>query len=339
MVTLWCGLGGLRYYPQPGQAAELDRFLDRCAAAGVTSLRFYFGFVHFGEPTVFRLEQGQRPFTPDEALATFQLYPESEGDPFTDLVAGAHARDIKVLGYTSPDFQGALQPNSHSPLGERLPQLFLAEFANQHPEFWARDAEGQDSLAREGYIRLSLRFPAVRRHLATALTRLVEGKGLDGLELEWLCGPEDQTPYGHTAEGGYTQDATHFVRRVGQALPAPARLSTAVEDDPRRALAWSYDWAAWAAQDLVDTLVLRHHGHDAEAIAARVREARALVGADVYLVSQLDCWRETGFREGTALVAAAAAARSAGADLVGVYRADAVEAYDLWPALAELGAI
>lgn len=339
MVTLWCGLGGLRYYPQPGQTVDLHRFLDRCAGAGVTSLRFYFGFVHFGEPTVFRLEQGQRPFAPDEALATFELYPESENDPFTDLVDGAHAREMRVLGYTSPDFQGALQPNPHSPLGERLPQLFLAEFANEHPEFWARDVEGRDALARNGYVRLSLRFPAVRRRLTATLTHLVEEKELDGLEMEWLCGAEDQTPYGHTAGGEYTEDVTRFVRRVGQALPAPARLSTAVEDDPRRALAWSYDWAAWASQGLVDTLVLRHRGHDAGAIAARVREARALVGPDVHLVSQLDCWRETGFRDDTALVTAAAAARSAGADEVGVYRADAVEAYDLWPALAEIGAV
>jgi hypothetical protein len=338
MVTLWCGLGGLRYYPEPGKTAVLDRFLDRCAGAGVASLRFYFGFVHFGEPTVFRLEQGQRPFAPDQKLATFELYPAPETDPFAELIAGAHARDMRVLGYTSPDFQGALQPNPHSPLGERLPQLFLADFANDHPEFWARDAEGRDALARDGSIRLSLRHPAVRRHLAATLTQLVEQKGLDGLELEWLCGPEVRNPYGQAAEGGYTSHVTRFVHQMGQALPAPVHLSTAVEDDSRRALAWSHDWAAWAADGLVDTLVLRHRGHDAGGIADRVRAARALVGPDVHLVSQLDCWRETGFRAAGDLVTAAAAARSTGADEIGIYRADAVEAYDLWPALAEIGA-
>jgi hypothetical protein len=42
-LILWCGLGGLAYYPQPGREGELECFLDRCAAAGVAELVFYFG--------------------------------------------------------------------------------------------------------------------------------------------------------------------------------------------------------------------------------------------------------------------------------------------------------
>jgi hypothetical protein len=65
---LWCGLGGLTYYPRPGQEGELERFLDRCAAAGVAELVCYFGFVHAGEPTVFRLASEHRPLDPAGAL-------------------------------------------------------------------------------------------------------------------------------------------------------------------------------------------------------------------------------------------------------------------------------
>ena len=337
MLRLWCGLGGLSYYPRSNQKDELARFLDRCASVGVGAVHPYFGFAHSGEPTVFRLERGRRPFVPDEALTAFHFYPPSEWDPFKALVEGAHARQISVLGYTSPDFHGSLQPNPHSPLGEKLPQLFLSRFANRHPDFWVRDAEGRDALETDGHVRLSIRFPEVRDHLTRSLARLGEDKMLDGLELEWLCGTTDHRPSEPEAEESYRDAVTDFVRRMQRLLAAEVSLSVAVPDDIGKALRWSYDWGVWGSEGLVDSLVLRHRGQDIGCIAGRVRAARELVGSEVHLVSQLDCWRKNGLRDSSALVEASEAVQEAGADAVGIYRADAVEAFDIWDGLACIG--
>ena len=71
---LYCGLGGLAYYPRPGHDVELARFLDRCAEAGVAELVFYFSFIHAGEPSIVRLVPTQRPFDRAGLLAAFHLY-------------------------------------------------------------------------------------------------------------------------------------------------------------------------------------------------------------------------------------------------------------------------
>ncbi|MGD9048011.1 MAG: hypothetical protein PVF77_08170, partial [Anaerolineae bacterium] len=198
-LILWCGLGGLTYYPQPGREGELERFLDRCTAAGVAELVFYFGFVHAGEPTVFRLAPDLGSFDPTDTLATFDLYRPGDWDPWRLLVQGARLRNLRLTGYTSANYQGAVQLNPHSPLGERLPFLFLSEFANRNPSCWVQDKAGRDSLAREGYVVLSLTFGAVREHLAQELGGIAQEKGLNALELEWLCGAEETSPYDHDA--------------------------------------------------------------------------------------------------------------------------------------------
>ena len=180
---LYCGLGGLAYYPMPGRSAALERFLDRCAEAGVAELIFYFGFVHGGEPTVVRLVPTQRPVDPADLLATFHLYEPGGWDLWAALVRGARERGMRVTGYTSPNYQGATLLNPHSPLGEQLPFLFLSEFANEHPEFWVQDRTGQDSLGREGYVLLNLALDAVQEHLARALCTIALNADLGSLEL------------------------------------------------------------------------------------------------------------------------------------------------------------
>jgi hypothetical protein len=62
----------------------------------------------------------------------------------------------------------------------------------------------------------------------------------------------------------------------------------------------------------------------------RVRWARALLGSRVELVSQIDCWRADGLREGSLLAQALDLVQEAGADRVAIYRADAVEAMGFW---------
>ena len=232
-------------------------------------------------------------------LASFHLYEPGGWDPWAALVRGARQRGLRVTGYTSPNYQGAALPNPHSPLGEQLPFLFLSEFANEHPGFWVRDRTGQDSLAREGFVLLDLGFGSVRDHLARELCTIAQNTELGSLELEWLCGSGDAYLYSRKASMELKDGIAAFLRQVRQELGASRRLSVALDDNLERARDWGYDWPAWAAAGLVDRVVLRHQGHDLARMETRVRRARALLSPQVELVSQLDCWRADGLRDGT----------------------------------------
>lgn len=348
-LTMWCGLGGHYYYPRnpsPDQAGGLEKFLDHCQESGVSSLRFYFGFVHYGEPSIFRLEQGRRPFEPGIGQSSFELYPGQEADretgwdPFSELVEKAHARDIKIWGYTSPQYQGSLQANPHSPIGEKLPYLFLSEFANQHPEYWLDTADGTDSLERDGYVILDLAHAPVRQHLCNTFSRLAREKGLDGLELEWIAGSEPVSPYlvksGQEHDRQAVDPVKQFIKQLRLELGGTVSLSAAVLDDPDKARVWGYDWPAWSQERLVDALVLRYSGRDTAALANNIRRARELGGENTKLISQLNVWSKTGFQDPSGLTTAVQTALTTGAGQVGIYRADAVEAMNLWPVIREI---
>jgi hypothetical protein len=244
---------------------------------------------------------------------------------------------MAVWGYTSTNYQGALQPNPHSSVGERLPFLFLAPYANDYPEFWARDSAGCDGLTRQGYVILSLAFAEVRSHLVEELVQLVTDVGLDGLELEWLTGPEPESPYGYEAPASDGVDSvTRFVDEMRHRLGNRAKLSAAVPADSDLARSWMIDWPAWGRRGLVDQLILRLRGVDLKELDRQIRAGRELVGRSAWLVAQLDCWRPDGWRNAGDLVRAAEVARAAGADEVGLYRADAVAAANLWPAVRRM---
>lgn len=357
MLTLWCGIGGLVYYPRSAcesapPSITLEVFLERCAQVGVTCLKPYISYFHGSAPAAFQLD-GVAGLSAD-----FNYYASLGWDPCAALVDGAHRRGILVWAYTAPDYQGALLPNWHSPLGERLPFLFLSQFAANHPEFWERDAEGRTSLARDGYVILDMSHALVRDYLASEFATIVAAAQLDGFELEWLAGAAPGSPYGHdpiaravfqeVAGRPPTGDAdpqwqryradhiTDFVRALARRLPVGAELSAAVNADTQQSLAWGYDWPAWSQLGI--TIVLRHPDGDPVSIAAAVNAARMrLQGSPAdRLISQLNCWRAEGPRNSRDLLAAARAALAAGADEVGVYRADSVEALDLWPALAAI---
>ena len=337
MTTLWCGLGGLNYYPHENQQSETERFLDRCAEAGVRSLRFYLSFSHWGQ-TVFRLWQPGRQ-TAGQALTLFSLYDRQAWDPIRCLVHEARERGLEAWGYTSPNYLGSLQANPHSPLGEKLPFLYVEPFANQHPEFWARDEQGQDSLERQGYVILSMAFAEVRKHLVGQLGQLAVETGMDGFELEWLVGSQTPTPFGFEAPSADIRTCTNeFVRQMQQALDGRARLSAAVAADLEHARRWAIDWAEWGQHRSVDQLVLRLRGRDLDAMTTQIKAARQACGGSTWLIAQLDCWHSDGWDENDALLRAAEAARTAGADEIGVYRADSVEAAGLWPAVAQIAA-
>lgn len=328
-LHLWCGAGGLAYYPREGYEAALDRYLDRCQQAQVGVLRFYFGYAHHG-PTVFRLAHAHSR----EELASFDLL--GGLDPFEPIIAGAKSRGMRAVGYTSPNYQGGLQPNPHSAVGEKLPILYLSDLAHQHPAAWAVDRDGKGCLERDGFVLLKLDSSAARDHLGPDLAGLALNKGMDALELEWLCGAGPASPYLPSGAAG-REAVTGFVRRLRSELAPGIALSVSVPADLDRALAWHYEWPTWAAEGLVASVILRELGPSTGQLAEQVGSARRLCAPSATLVAQLDPWRYQELRNPERLLAAGKRALESGADQVGVYRADTVETEMLWPALAQLG--
>lgn len=357
-LRLWCGIGGVYYYPRPAQEPAIRGFLDQCAAAGVRILLPYFSFFHSGEPAVLRFEDGRRPWDPDAVLAPLCFYADLGWDPLAFFVDEARRRGLHAIPYTAPDVDGSCFPNWHSPVGEKLPILTLTAFANEHPEMWARTAEGEDSLAAAGCVRMSFGFDAARAYRAGQLSAIVRRLGCAGIELEFLSGRETASPFGfeppivHSFEEAYGRPpageadeawlrhragfTTRFLRELRQALPAGTFLSAAVSGEPAAAYRWAHDWPAWAQEGLVDAITLRLMTGDIEAIAGQVRAAREALGDKVLLVAQLCCWGERRLSTAEDILRAAHTAVEAGADAVGIYRADSVQALGLRPALEQL---
>ena len=359
-LYLWCGIGGVYYYPRQWQADAISRFLDRCVEAGVTAVLPYFSYFHTGEPAVIRYDDGRRPYDPSAVLASLDFYAIHGWNPFAFIVAEAYARGLKVQPYTAPGYQGARQPNWHSPSGESLPLLTITRFANDHPEMWSRTQTGEDWLATSSYAMVSFAFAEARRYERETLCSLVTRYDLDGLELEFLRGSDQASPYGYEVPvvcsfqqrtgreptgnndeqwlRHRTRYVDQFVAELRKALPTDAVLSVAVTDEPSTAYHWMQDWPTWAREHLVDVITLRHMTDNPAEIASQVRAARVAVGSGVRLVSQLVCWGRGRLRTADALFAGAQAALEAGADALGVYRADSVEALGLWPAVAKIAA-
>jgi hypothetical protein len=179
----------------------------------------------------------------------------------------------------------------------------------------------------------------VRQHLAEQLSRVLADHGVNSLELEWLCGAEPASPYAEDGPDLAVAGTTALLRQVRDSLNPGQQLSVAVEDDLKRERSWFYDLEHWTASGLVDRVVLRHRGRDVAQMRERVRAARTSLGSEVRLVSQLDCWRSSGLGTGKELRRTLDGIREAGAvagggHQAGIYRADAVEALDLWHHLA-----
>ncbi len=357
-VRLWCGIGGVYYYPRPAHQPLILEFLDQCVQAGVHTLSPYFSSFHSGEPTVLCLEDGRRPWNADAALAPLRWYAGMACDPMAFFIEEARRRGLWVIPYTAPDIEGACFPNWHSPVGEKLPILTMTAFANAHPEMWARTASGEDSLAVSGYVRISYGFAEARRYRAGQLAEIVRRYACDGIELEFLRGREEVSPFGfeppivqsfqesfgRPPAGDHDEDwlrhrasfTTRFVGEVRQALPAGAFLSVAVSGEPTTAYRWMQDWPAWARAGLVDAVTLRLMTDDLQDIARQVSAARSVLPGAVPLVAQLCCWGERRLSRAADLRSAAQAAQEAGADAIGIYRADSVQALGLWPAVRAL---
>jgi hypothetical protein len=89
---------------------------------------------------------------------------------------------------------------------------------------------------------------------------------------------------------------------------------------------------------LIDALYLWFREFiELDAIPHQTRQAAEFIDGRCPLIAELSTYHRGALKTPEALKAAARLARQAGADGVGVYRSDPVEALELWPAVKEIG--
>ena len=132
---------------------------------------------------------------------------------------------------------------------------------------------------------------------------------------------------------------TCFVRELKRQLNDLGRkvsLTAAVASNPETAWKRLQDWPIWVEEGLVDEIHIRHLTGNLAHIFEDTRAAARAVAGRVSLVAQLVCWGPPKLVTPGLLRQGADAALAAGADEVGVYRADSIERLNLWDAVRTL---
>ena len=135
---------------------------------------------------------------------------------------------------------------------------------------------------------------------------------------------------------GYVTRFVRELRRQLEGLDRKVSLTVAVASNPETSWKRFQDWPAWVRAGLVDEIHIRHLTGNLAHIFEDTRAAAVAVDGRVPLVAQLVCWGPPKLVTPDLLRQGAAAALAAGADEVGVYRADSIERLNLWNAVHAL---
>ena len=366
-LTVWGGIGGYNgVFPTEGNREKVCGFLDQCAEAGVN--RFIPGYTP-GREMCLRFDHGRAGHDPADILAVVPGFYSVHGwDPLSFLVEEAHQRGIEVHPYNAVGYTGMTGIDYQS--GTRLPEWRLTRFANDHPELWMRRQDGMTCFDVSGSVVLSYGTREARLHEQQPFLEMARDYDVDGVQLEFqiesVPGQVDEhgvMVYGYEAaivedyhrESGRdpmalsNQDrdwtlfragyVTRFVRELRRQLEGLVRkvsLTVAVASNPETAWKRLQDWPAWVEAGLVDEIHIRHLTGNLAHIFEDTHVAARTVAGRVPLVAQLVCWGPPKLVTPDLLRQGADAALAAGADEVGVYRADTIERLNLWDAVRSL---
>ena len=366
-LTIWGGIGGYNgAFPTEGNWEIVCDFLDQCAEAGVN--RFIPGYTP-GREMCLRFEHGRGGHDPADILAVVPGFYSVHGwDPLSFLVEEAHRRRIEVHPYNAVGYTGMTGIDYQS--GTRLPEWRLTRFANDHPELWMRRRDGKTCFDVSGSVVLSYGTREARLHEQRPFLEMARDYAVDGVQLEFQIesvpgqvddhgvmvygyeraivedyrretGRDPMAGPNHDREwtlfrAGYV---TRFVRELRLRLGALGRkvsLTAAVASNPETAWKRLQDWPTWVREGLVDEIHIRHLTGNLAHIFEDTRAAARAVAGRVPLVAQLVCWGPPKLATPDLLRQGADAALAAGADEVGVYRADSIERMNLWEAVRSL---
>ena len=332
-------------------------YIDRAVDAGVTRL------IGPGAPDVVELARSRglevHPYVACTPLPTHGQRPVSYTWSLNYMGVDPHAPEARaILDRHRPILVG---PNRGEPS--------VGPFAAAHPEYWARTADGSDTLVFCDRLGLSPAFPEVRERQAAEIAQALADSGGDGVQVEFVNGMENSdglVPAGYeerTVEeyrqasgrdaralpaddpewlafrAGYVTEMLVEARERVKAISEQAVFSaTIIAREPDRSLHGLHDWPAWAERGVLDELYLWFRTEsDPDALERRVRHAARVVAGRIPLYVELSCYHAGSFQEPELLLAGARRALAAGADAVGVYRHHAVDQLDLWGTLAEVG--
>ncbi|MCZ7568925.1 MAG: family 10 glycosylhydrolase [Ardenticatenaceae bacterium] len=361
-LSLWCGLGGFYTYPTRQQEGEILAFIEKCAVYGVTCLfptivqdDYLFRYIDFGRSPV-----------PYPALTLGDFY--RDWHPLHILVTAAHERGIQVHPYLAINYHGGQWlKKDDSLVGELFPVAGCTRFAGDHPELWRRDRRGRDSFEAKGEVRLSHAFPEARAYDRAFLVDTVKTFGVDGVQLEFVSEPLDETGsaalgydepllaaftalYGQDPRNLAGDDARWVRLRAGpiatliqelradlQALGRSVTISVSFQArESYEYLPMLLDWPRWVEEGLIDILCLWHTSSDPEGIQASTEHVVEQVAGRCQVVAELSCYHQGAMRTSHQLASGARAALNGGATALGLYRADAVEVFGLWESLPYL---
>jgi len=365
MVSLWSGLGGTYYYPEPEHRDEILRFLDTCREYGVSRLVTY---VPRGD-TIFRYA-GPRSAAaqnyPRETLADY--YREQGWDPFDFLVGEAVQREIAVHPYWAVFYAGVRVPDWNAEYPRQLPVLSISRWADAHPKMWRKTRSERTSLEEAGYVILSPGFAEVRDREIALFRELAECYPIEGITLEFLDGPVDEkgcTLLGYEdriverfrSEEGidpfqisnqephwlrerqkdwdlFLAELNAVVKNVRSDLNISAVFTSRGSEQEYRNLL--LDWVKWTGEGWIDELCPWSRHGDPEVVGRETEVLSELMGEKGTLTALLGTWKEGSLQDLDQLREAAQRARECGADQLGIYRADSVDFHGLWPALKTL---
>ena len=366
-ITIWGGIGGNNgVFPTEGNREMVRDFLDRCAGAGVG--RFIPGYTP-GREMCLRFDHGRGKHNPADILGVVPGFYSVHGwDPLSFLVEEAHRRGIEVHPYNAVGYTGMSGIDYQS--GTRLPEWRLTRFANDHPDLWMRRQDGKTCFDASGSVVLSYGTGEARGHEQQPFLEMARGYDVDGVQLEFqiesvpgqvddhgvmVYGYEKAIVEDYRRETGRDAIAlsnhdrdwtlfragyvTRFVRELRRQLGALNRkvlLTAAVASNPETSWKRLQDWPSWVEEGLVDEIHIRHLTGNLAHIFEDTNAAARAVAGRVPLVAQLVCWGPPKLVTSDLLRQGADAALAAGADEVGVYRADSIERLQLWDAVRAL---
>ena len=361
--TIWGGIGGENgLVPTRGKHDMVRRFLDRCSEADIS--RFIPSYTP-GQEVYLRYDQGTGEHDPKDVIAAIPPFYEVHGwDPLAFLVEEAHERGIEVHPYNAVGYTGTAAIESQT--GSRLPEIRISRFGNDHPDFWMRCRDGRTSYDVAGAIVLSYGYAEARSYERSHFLKMAQNQEIDGVQLEFQIesapGQVDahgfsvygyESPIVQTYRDRNGQDplqlnnndedwtrfrasfVTEFVRELKrelESLPRPVSLTAAVAPNPNTAYRRLQDWPIWVDEGIIDEIHIRHLTGNLAHIYEDTAAAASAIAGRVPLVAQLVCWANNKLVTPALIKDGASTALAAGADQVGIYRADRISELNLWEA-------
>jgi hypothetical protein len=340
----------------PADDPKVAEFVRKCSNHGVTDLIPWSG-------TRVLVEEGRKKGIQVHPYLAFN----SHGSRRVNYAWSIHYLSAAP---GSPEMKAKLE--RHQPIWSHpRSSPSLSDFAQAHPQYWARDRSRSDEIQPGQRRTLSLAVPEVREHQKGNYMALLERTGGHGFQVEFVSLNQDENGVG---TDGYEEPMIRFYRKKFRRDPMDlpnddpswvrfrADYTTVTirelrealrEEDPSAPMTVALvaremddyvkvfqDWPTWVDQNLVDELHLWFRTtSDVRRVERQVADAVKRVAGRCPVVAEFSCYHVGSFQDPDLLLEAARRAYGSGADAAGIYRSHAVEQLGFWPLVEKIAAL